>query len=137
MANLQQTATNGNVVHHAISRTVQLTQAGLSNLGTFKAPTFPDFLSGVSLSNADARYPRLTEKPLQNGFPWGPRTAARTNPYENSPTTGRSLAGTLFAPLPFSRGGRSIASMILTFPRCCPLLRPHHLTRLYRSRRCE
>ncbi|KAI4232458.1 MAG: hypothetical protein LQ349_004994 [Xanthoria aureola] len=55
VANLQQTATNG-----------------LSNLGTFKAPTFPDFLSG----------------PLQNGFPWGPRTAARTNPYENSPTTG-------------------------------------------------
>ncbi|KAI4249815.1 MAG: hypothetical protein LQ352_005551 [Teloschistes flavicans] len=26
-------------------------------------------------------------KPLQNGFPWGTRTAARTNPYENSPTT--------------------------------------------------
>ncbi|KAL8747883.1 MAG: hypothetical protein Q9184_007539, partial [Pyrenodesmia sp. 2 TL-2023] len=47
---------------------------GLSTLGTLNAPTLPvNFLSGG---------------PLQNGFPWGPRTAARTNPYENSPTTG-------------------------------------------------
>ncbi|KAI4181461.1 MAG: hypothetical protein L6R41_006605 [Letrouitia leprolyta] len=45
---------------------------GLSLLGTLSAPTFPQFLSG----------------PLQNGFPWGTRQAARTNPYENSPTTG-------------------------------------------------
>ncbi|KAL9601650.1 MAG: hypothetical protein Q9219_002370 [cf. Caloplaca sp. 3 TL-2023] len=49
-----------------------LTHPGLSLLGTLSAPSYPQFLSG----------------PLQNGFPWGSRTAARTNPYENSPTTG-------------------------------------------------
>lgn len=30
-------------------------------------------------------------QPLQNGFPWGSRTAARTNPYEDSPNTGTKL----------------------------------------------
>ncbi|KAI4169291.1 MAG: hypothetical protein LQ343_005789 [Gyalolechia ehrenbergii] len=68
---------------------MQLTRPGLSVLGTLGAPTLPQFLSGVG-------YPRLQvgkaaadiEKPLQNGFPWGSRQAARTNPYENSPTTG-------------------------------------------------
>lgn len=43
---------------------MQLTQAGLSNLGTFKAPTFPDFLSGVSRSKSNCSCPRLTEKSL-------------------------------------------------------------------------
>ena len=47
--------------------------AGLSVLGTLSAPTLPDF---------------LTNNPLPNGFPWSTATAARTNPYEQSPTTG-------------------------------------------------
>lgn len=44
---------------------------GLSLLGTLQAPLLSDFLSS-SIS----------------GFPWGSRTAATTNPYEQSPTTG-------------------------------------------------
>lgn len=44
---------------------------GVSLLGTLKAPILADFLSS-SIS----------------GFPWGSRTAATTNPYEQSPTTG-------------------------------------------------
>jgi len=46
---------------------------GLSLLGTLSAPTLPDF---------------LTTNPLPNGFPWSTATAATTNPYEQSPTTG-------------------------------------------------
>ena len=48
-------------------------RAGLSLLGTLSAPLLPDF---------------LTSNPLPQGFPWGNRTAATTNPYEFSPTTG-------------------------------------------------
>lgn len=44
---------------------------GLSLLGTLSAPVLSDFLSS-SIS----------------GFPWGSRTAATTNPFEQSPTTG-------------------------------------------------
>lgn len=46
---------------------------GLSLLGTLNAPLIADF---------------LTNNPLPQGFPWGTRTAATTNPYEQSPTTG-------------------------------------------------
>ncbi|KAL8645414.1 MAG: hypothetical protein Q9210_006718, partial [Variospora velana] len=63
-----------NIVQSAalVASLPQTATNGLSRLGTLQAPTFPEFLSG----------------PLQNGFPWGTRTAARTNPYELSPTTG-------------------------------------------------
>ncbi|KAG6988593.1 hypothetical protein G7Y79_00070g096920 [Physcia stellaris] len=46
---------------------------GQSLLGTLNAPQLPDF---------------LTSNPLPQGFPWGDRSAATTNPYEQSPTTG-------------------------------------------------
>lgn len=46
---------------------------GLSVLGTLNAPQIAYF---------------LTNNPLPQGFPWGNRTAATTNPYEQSPTTG-------------------------------------------------
>ena len=46
---------------------------GLSLLGTLSAPLVADF---------------LTNNPLPQGFPWGTRTCATTNPYEQSPTTG-------------------------------------------------
>ena len=46
---------------------------GGSDFGTLAAPTLPDF---------------LTNNPLPQGFPWGDRGAATTNPYEQSPTTG-------------------------------------------------
>lgn len=51
----------------------QIATNGLSLLGTLKAPLVADF---------------LTNNPLPNGYPWGTRTAATTNPYEQSPTTG-------------------------------------------------
>lgn len=52
---------------------MNLRHAGLSILGTLQAPRLPQF---------------LTNNPLPNGFPWGDRSAAKTNPYEQSPTTG-------------------------------------------------
>lgn len=53
--------------------TTDSSRAGLSNFGTLSAPALPDF---------------LTTNPLPNGFPWSTATAATTNPYEQSPTTG-------------------------------------------------
>lgn len=53
--------------------TFHFARAGLSLLGTLNAPTLPDF---------------LPTNPLPNGFPWSTATAATTNPYEQSPTTG-------------------------------------------------
>ena len=50
-----------------------LQRAGLSTYGTLAAPQLPAY---------------LTNNPLPQGFPWGDRTAATTNPYEQSPTTG-------------------------------------------------
>ena len=47
---------------------------GASILGTLQAPTLPFFLD----QNSNA-----------NNFPWGSRTAQNTNPYTQSPTTGR------------------------------------------------
>lgn len=52
---------------------MHLASAGLSVFGTLSAPTLQDFLK---------------DNPLPNGFPWSTRTAATTNPYEQSPTTG-------------------------------------------------
>ncbi|KAL8829353.1 MAG: hypothetical protein Q9191_002062 [Dirinaria sp. TL-2023a] len=52
---------------------MKLHHAGLSVLGTLNAPQLNYF---------------LTNNPLPQGFPWGNRTAAATNPYEQSPTTG-------------------------------------------------
>lgn len=67
----------GNVVTAILSSSLllaklpQTTTNGLSLLGTLNAPLLADFLAS-SIS----------------GFPWGSRTAATTNPYEQSPTTG-------------------------------------------------
>lgn len=54
-----------------VAKLPQTTTNGLSLLGTLNAPLLADFLAS-SIS----------------GFPWGSRTAATTNPYEQSPTTG-------------------------------------------------
>lgn len=67
----------GNVVTAILSSSLlvaklpQTATNGLSLLGTLNAPLLADFLAS-SIS----------------GFPWGSRTAATTNPYEQSPTTG-------------------------------------------------
>lgn len=67
----------GNVVTAILSSSLLVAQLpqtvtnGLSLLGTLNAPVLADFLAS-SIS----------------GFPWGSRTAATTNPYEQSPTTG-------------------------------------------------
>jgi FtsP/CotA-like multicopper oxidase with cupredoxin domain len=46
---------------------------GASKWGTFDAPNFPKF---------------LTNNPMPNGYPWGPRTASGSNPYTEAPSTG-------------------------------------------------
>ena len=46
---------------------------GASLLGTFEAPTLPQF---------------LTSNPLPGGFPWGNKTADNSNPYTEVPGTG-------------------------------------------------
>ncbi|MCJ1347713.1 hypothetical protein MMC31_005942 [Peltigera leucophlebia] len=56
-----------------LSALPQTATNGNSQLGTLNAPPVADF---------------LTNNPLPQGFPWGTRTAATTNPYEQSPTTG-------------------------------------------------
>ena len=69
----------GNVITNIVKSVSLLTALsqtatnGLSELGTLKAPLLNDF---------------LTNNPLPQGYPWGTRTAATTNPYEQSPTTG-------------------------------------------------
>ena len=46
---------------------------GVSLWGTLEAPTFGQF---------------LTSNPLPNGFPWGNKTAKKSNPYKEAPDTG-------------------------------------------------
>ncbi|KAL8779317.1 MAG: hypothetical protein Q9213_006997 [Squamulea squamosa] len=61
VANLQQTATNGTAaLSNSSHGQVELILAGLSVLGTFKAPTLPDFLPGVSDTDAVYMQARLT-----------------------------------------------------------------------------
>ena len=70
------TSAVADAIVNSVSLVAALSQTatnGLSLLGTLNAPTFNDF---------------LTNNPLPQGFPWGTRTAATTNPYEQSPTTG-------------------------------------------------
>ena len=60
---------NLNTLVAALSQTAT---NGLSLLGTLSAPTLPYYLAN---------------NPQNSGVPWGSRTAANTNPYEQSPTT--------------------------------------------------
>ena len=52
-----------------------LDQVGVSILGTLEAPSLPKF---------------LTDNPMSDGYPWGKDTVRNTNPYHNSPATGKT-----------------------------------------------
>lgn len=118
-------------------RSMQLTPAGLSDLGTFKAPTFPDFLSGVSRSKTDYRYPRLTEKSLSKTDFLGDQEQQRGPTHMKIRQTPVGFSFKHRLRRFFSRSGRSIAYIILTLPRRGPFLRSHHLSWIHRSRRRE
>ena len=52
-----------------------LDQVGVSLLGTLEAPLLPKYLA---------------DSPLPDGFPWGKDTTRNTNPYHDSPNTGKT-----------------------------------------------